>query len=163
VPVSAHAAVALGSNLGDRRAHIDAAFRSLAALPRTRLAAAGPVREYPALSRPGVEPGGPYLNSAALLHTELSPRALLAALHAIERSHGRRRDASAPWSPRTLDLDLLAYDHLVLDEPDLRIPHPRLHERRFVLEPLAAIAPDLRIPPIGRTVADLLNELHADA
>lgn len=163
------AAVALGSNLGDRRAHLDAAIRSLARLPLTSLAAVAPICEYPAMGRPGVDPGGPFLNTVCLLATGLAPRELLRALHAIERSHGRRRTGVPPWSPRTLDLDLLVHaDHVlaeprdpILGTPGLTIPHPRLAERLFVLEPLAQIAPGLTVPPANSTIAQLLARLHS--
>ncbi len=154
------AAVAIGSNVGDRRAHIGAAFDALAAMPGTRVLARGPIIETPALTAPGLNPGGPYLNSAALLSTLLEPRDLLDRLHAIERSRGRTREGEARWAPRTLDLDLIAYADRTMDLPGLTLPHPRAHERTFVLEPLAAIAPDLVLPGRGR-VADLLARLSA--
>jgi 2-amino-4-hydroxy-6-hydroxymethyldihydropteridine diphosphokinase len=87
-----------------------------------------------------------------LLETGLSPVDLLDALHAIERSRGRRRESEVRWGPRTLDLDLLVHGQAVIDGPDLIIPHPRLHERGFVLEPLEEIAPDLVVPGSGLTV-----------
>ncbi|HMN42495.1 MAG TPA: 2-amino-4-hydroxy-6-hydroxymethyldihydropteridine diphosphokinase [Phycisphaerales bacterium] len=152
------AAIAIGSNLGDRRANIGAAFEALGTLPDTRLFARGPIIETPALTAPGLDPGGPYLNSAALLSTRLTPRDLLDHLHAIERSLGRTREGEPRWAPRTLDLDLVAYADRTTDEPGLTLPHPRAHERTFVLEPLAAIAPDLVIPGRGR-VADLLGRV----
>jgi 2-amino-4-hydroxy-6-hydroxymethyldihydropteridine diphosphokinase len=149
------AAIALGSNVGDRSAHIRFALDAMSRLPGTRLAAKGPVLPTPAVGMLGVEPGGEYLNSAALIETSLAPRDLLTALHGIERSRGRRREVEGRWGPRTLDLDLLVYGDLVMEEPGFTVPHPRMHERRFVLEPLAAIAPDLMVPGRGR-VADLL-------
>ncbi|HVU63719.1 MAG TPA: 2-amino-4-hydroxy-6-hydroxymethyldihydropteridine diphosphokinase [Phycisphaerales bacterium] len=152
------AAIALGSNLGDRAAHIAAAFDALAHLPRTDLIARAPSIETAPLGAPGIDAGGPYLNSAALLHTALPARDLLNHLHAIELSRGRNRDAEPRWGPRTLDLDLLVYGDQIIDEPGLTIPHPRLHERDFVLEPLYVIAPDLEVPGRGK-VADLLAAL----
>ena len=161
--MSSPAAIALGSNLGDRRAHLEAAFSALAALPSTKLTARGPILETAAVARPGstADPGGPYLNSAALIETTLDPHTLLRELHTIERSRNRDRAQEPPntWSPRTLDLDLLLYaDHIITTEA-LTLPHTRLHHRRFVLEPLAAIAPNLRVPTLNRTIAELLSAL----
>jgi len=101
-----------------------------------------------------------FLNAAIALETELSPRALLAALLDLEQAFGRARSAGLSNGPRTLDLDILLYDDLVLDEPDLQIPHPRLAERAFVLTPLAEIAPETVDPRTGRTIAELLQRLR---
>ncbi len=97
-----------------------------------------------------------FLNGAARLQTELAPRALLDSLLDVERALGRER--AERWGPRTIDLDLLLYDRLVLDEPGLTLPHPRLHERRFALEPLAELAPGLELPGRG-SVESLLARL----
>jgi 2-amino-4-hydroxy-6-hydroxymethyldihydropteridine diphosphokinase len=150
------AAIAIGSNLGDRRAHVGFAINALARLPSTELVGVSDVIE--------TEPVGPagqgrYLNAAAVVATRLSPRELLARLLSIERERGRERSAEARWGPRALDLDLLVYGDLMVDEPGLTLPHPRLRERRFVLEPLARVAPDLRVPPDGASVAELLARL----
>lgn len=105
----------------------------------------------------GVAPQPPFLNAVARLETPLAPRPLLDALKAIERAMGR--DTSRFGAPREVDLDILLYDGLVLDEPGLVVPHPRLHLRAFVLAPLADLAPGLVEPRSGRTVAGLLAAL----
>ncbi|HEY1806642.1 MAG TPA: 2-amino-4-hydroxy-6-hydroxymethyldihydropteridine diphosphokinase [Terracidiphilus sp.] len=103
-----------------------------------------------------------FFNSVLALETDLAPRSLLNALLSIERFFGRDRSAALPNGPRTLDLDLLLYGDLVLAEPGLEVPHPRLAERAFVLVPLAEIAPDLRIAPSGLTASQLLANLAYD-
>jgi 2-amino-4-hydroxy-6-hydroxymethyldihydropteridine diphosphokinase len=150
------AAIALGSNMGDRHAHIREAMLELSWLPvTTAIAYSGLFETEPV----GPVPQGSYINAAALVRTLLTPRALLAGLHEIEFKHGRRRDAEQRWGPRTLDLDLLLYADLVLTEPELCVPHPRMLERSFVLEPLSEIGSDLRVPPTGITVGDAWSKL----
>ena len=143
-------AIALGSNVGDRRGHLDYAVAALRAL------LANPVvsRYYDTVPVGASGPQAMYLNAALVGDTALAPRAILDALLAIEKERGRER----PYvnAPRTLDLDLILLGGVVLDEPGLVLPHPRFRERRFVLEPLAAIAPDLRDPVSGKTAAELL-------
>lgn len=136
--------VGLGANLGDPRATLARALEDLARLPQTRLVAASPLyRSAPVDAR-----GPDFLNAVAELSTTLEPRDLLLALQAIEQTHGRER----PYrhAPRTLDLDLLLYGQRVIDEPGLTVPHPRLHERAFVLRPLADLAPEFEHPRLGR-------------
>lgn len=135
--------VGLGANLGDARAAVEGALDALAALPGTRVVARSSLyRSAP------VDAGGPdYVNAVAELRSTLAPEALLDALQAVEQAHGRER----PYrnAPRTLDLDLLLFGDRVLDTPRLVLPHPRLHERAFVLRPLAEIAPALVLPGRG--------------
>ncbi len=154
--------IALGANLpsaaGAPAATIRAALDQLAAiapaelpLSASSLYATEPVGSPEGLAQPT------YINAIACLHTTLGPEPLLAALLAIEQSFGRIR--SAPNGPRTLDLDLLMLDDIVLATAALILPHPRFHERRFVLTPLSEVAPTLRHPTLGRTMAALLAEL----
>ncbi|MBI2403080.1 MAG: 2-amino-4-hydroxy-6-hydroxymethyldihydropteridine diphosphokinase [Gemmatimonadetes bacterium] len=128
--------VALGSNLGDRSAHLAFARQRLAALPQTTLVAASAIEETAPL---GPVPQGPYLNQMVLLSTELEPRQLLAACAAIERAAGRER--AVRWGPRTLDLDLVRYDDLAVTEPELVVPHPELPRRPFWQRELAELMP----------------------
>lgn len=135
--------VGLGANLGDPRATLARALEALARLPQTRLVAASPLyRSAPVDAR-----GPDFLNAVAELSTTLGPRDLLLALQSIEQTQGRER----PYrhAPRTLDLDLLLYGQRVVDEPGLTVPHPRLHQRAFVLRPLADLAPELEHPQLG--------------
>ena len=148
--------VALGSNLGDRETTIRAALAELAATPGVEVAAVSRLIE--------TDPVGDveqprFLNGAAAVDTSLAPRPLLELLLAVERRFGRERAGAPAHGPRTLDLDLLLYESAEIDEPGLRIPHPRLHERRFVLEPLAELDPSLEVPGKGEVQA-LLAELH---
>ena len=141
--------VGAGANLGDREATIRAA---VAALPG--VVGVSQLRETDPV---GVVDQPPFLNGATVLETDFSPRELLDALLAVERELGRERRER--WGPRTVDLDLLLYGDEMIDEPGLTIPHPRLHERRFALEPLLDLDPELAIPGRGRVV-DLLAGLH---
>jgi 2-amino-4-hydroxy-6-hydroxymethyldihydropteridine diphosphokinase len=148
--------IALGANLGDRARQIRAAADRLRATPGIVSVALSPLLEYPAVGGPGNSP--PFLNAAAEVRTTLSPRELLDRLLEIERAMGRVREEK--WGPRTIDLDLLLYEDRILQEPGLDLPHPRLHERRFVLEPLAQVAPQAVHPVLRRTIAELLTALR---
>jgi len=146
--------IGLGSNLADPRAQVEHALRALDAVPLTQLLRRS--RLY--RSAPWGRADQPeFVNAVAELRTGLTPRALLAALLAIERGAGRERDATR-WGPRVLDLDILVYGDQSIDEPGLHVPHPHLHERAFVLLPLAEIAPDLSVPGRGH-VADLARQI----
>jgi len=145
-------AIALGSNVGDRQASLTSAIDALR--PFVRNLRASSFFDTPYV---GADDQASVLNGAATGVTSLSARVLLERLLAIEHDFGRTRPYGG--APRTLDLDLILYDDAVIDEPGLTVPHPRFRERRFVLEPLAEIAPDWIDPVTGRTISDLLSEL----
>lgn len=148
------ACIGLGANLDDPAAQVSLAMNELAKLPESRLVA----RSSLYVSAPvGYENQPDFINAAAEIETRLSPRSLLSALFAIEHRHGRNR--SFRNAPRTLDLDLLLYGHAHFHEEGLTLPHPRMHERAFVLLPLLEISPDLTIPGHGRI--DMLLALCA--
>ncbi|MBI3936603.1 MAG: 2-amino-4-hydroxy-6-hydroxymethyldihydropteridine diphosphokinase [Betaproteobacteria bacterium] len=152
---SVTAFIALGSNLDDPVSQVTRAFAGLGALPATRLVARSSLYR----STPVGYAGQPdFVNAVAQIETELAPRALLEALLALEAAHGRTRDF--PNAPRTLDLDLLLYGDMMLHEPGLAVPHSRMHERAFVLVPLAEIAPQCAIPGRG-PVAELAARADA--
>jgi 2-amino-4-hydroxy-6-hydroxymethyldihydropteridine diphosphokinase len=132
----------LGSNLDDPAAQIARAIAALEALPDCTLRAVSSFYRNPPM---GPQDQPDYVNAVVALDTRLAPRALLAAMQAIERSQGRDRDGQR-WGPRTIDLDLLVYGNTVLDEVHLQVPHPGIAERAFVLVPLAEIAPKISIP-----------------
>jgi 2-amino-4-hydroxy-6-hydroxymethyldihydropteridine diphosphokinase len=149
--------IGLGSNVGDRHAHLAFALRTLAAVPGMRVVAAS---EFIETEPVGPIPQGRYLNAAAQIETSLPAREFLSALLEIERFRGRDRAREQRWGPRTIDLDLLLYGTGVIDEPGLTVPHPRLHERGFVLAPLAQIAPEVVVPTLDRTVRELLQRVN---
>jgi len=152
----ARAYIGLGSNLGDREQTLRSAVDALREAPGVDVVAVSALID--------TEPVGfldqpRFLNGVAALDTTLPPGALLELLLEIERRFGRTREGTPAAGPRTLDLDLLLYGDAEIDEPGLRVPHPRMHERPFVLGPLAEIAPELRIPGRGE-VQTLLARLH---
>jgi 2-amino-4-hydroxy-6-hydroxymethyldihydropteridine diphosphokinase len=152
----ARAYVGLGSNLGDRAATLSRAVELLGREPGVEVGAVSTFRETDPV---GYVDQPPFLNGAVAVETSLDPRTLLEVLLAVERELGRTR-LGPRFGPRTVDLDLLLVNGLVVDEPGLTIPHPRLHERAFALEPLAELDPDIVVPGRG-PVADLLRLLES--
>ena len=147
-------AIALGGNLGDRETYLRAALDALR--PHVQSLRSSSFHDTAPV---GVGEQPVFLNAAAVGETSLSARELLVLLLDIEKQFGRERPY--PGAPRTLDLDLILYDDEIIDAPGLVVPHPRFRERRFVLEPLAEIAPDWRDPVTGQTVEELLRLLTA--
>ncbi|HET9438228.1 MAG TPA: 2-amino-4-hydroxy-6-hydroxymethyldihydropteridine diphosphokinase [Gaiellaceae bacterium] len=137
--------VGLGANVGPREVTLLRAVDLLAEAEGVRMVGVSQLRETEPV---GVVDQPPFLNGVVAVDTSLSPHDLLALLLAVERELGRVRGER--WGPRTIDLDLLVYGDEVVDEPGLRVPHPRLSERRFALEPLAELAPGLEVPGLGR-------------
>ena len=146
--------VALGSNMGDSKAHLDGAVEALQADEKVRVLK---VADY-IVTKPygGVEQDD-FVNSAMAIETLYSPEELLDRLHEIEADHARERIIH--WGPRTLDLDILLYENVVMDTPDLIIPHKDMHNREFVLKPMAEIAPYEKHPILGQTMEQLLKQL----
>jgi 2-amino-4-hydroxy-6-hydroxymethyldihydropteridine diphosphokinase len=148
--------IALGSNLGDRATYLTQGIQALrASAALSHMLASSFIETEPV----GVVGQPPYLNGVIIADTYLEPRPLLDLLLEIEHRFGRVRPFDR--APRTLDLDLIFYGSRVIQEPDLQVPHPRFRERRFVLEPIAELAPDLIDPVTGRTIAELLLDLVA--
>ena len=143
--------IGIGANLGDARQHVNLAIAALDHLPDTRLVASSSLYRTAPM---GYVDQPDFINAVAAIETQLDPHALLTALRELETRHGRVR--SFKDAPRTLDLDVLLYDQLVLADERLEVPHPRMHERAFVLAPLAEIAPGAVIPNQG-PVTDWLN------
>lgn len=150
--------IGLGSNLGDPAANLRSALHQLAAVDALTVQA---VSKFYASKPMGPQDQPDYVNAVACVETTLSPTALLQTLFRIEQAHGRIRDAALRWGPRTLDLDLLLYGTLILDSPELHLPHPGICERSFVILPLAELAPELVLPN-GRSVQDCLATLACD-
>jgi 2-amino-4-hydroxy-6-hydroxymethyldihydropteridine diphosphokinase len=149
--------IALGGNVGDVRATFRKAIANICGMTQAALLA----RSSDYTTPPWGEENQPaFINACIEIETSLDPHALLFSLHKVEKKFGRDRDNETRWGPRTLDLDLIAYDDVRLDKPELTLPHPRLFERAFVLVPLAEIAPERVIA--GRRVADALAQLPTE-
>ena len=157
------AVIALGANLGEREHTLEAALREIAALPETTLEAASGLYESAAVKPEGIDHSAPsYLNQVALVETTLSPLQLLASLRVMENAHGRERHER--WGDRTLDLDVIAYGTLQQDDPQLTLPHPRAHERSFVLVPWLEIDPLAELPtgsiaPLATAMRDEISRV----
>jgi len=147
--------ISLGSNLGQREETLRAALRELDELEGVEVTAVSRLRETAPVGGPAQDN---YINAVAEVRTSLAAADLLGALQGIEARFGRKRQER--WGPRTLDLDLLLYGEAVIQSPELQVPHPRMHERLFVLEPLCEIAPHARNPTLGRSAAELLARLR---
>lgn len=156
IPVRAY--IGLGSNLGDREGAIKAAWRELQGIPRIGPRRLSRIMEFPPVG-PVAQPD--YLNAVGELDAWCTARELLEAMLAIERRLGRDRRSGERWGPRTIDLDLLVFGNQRHDEPDLRVPHPRMGEREFVLAPLCDLAPDLAPPGARSSVRELLRGVRA--
>jgi 2-amino-4-hydroxy-6-hydroxymethyldihydropteridine diphosphokinase len=152
----ASAIVALGGNVGDVRATFKKAIAHLCGMAQAALVARSSDYTTPPW---GDEDQDPFINACIEIETSLDPHALLFVMQKVEQKFGRTRSKDRQWGPRTLDLDLIAYDDVALKTPDLTLPHPRLFERAFVLAPLAEIAPDRMIG--GRRVRDALASVSA--
>lgn len=153
----ASALIALGGNVGEVRATFKRAIANICGMAQARLLA----RSSDYATPPWGEEDQPrFVNACIEIDTSLDPHALLFVLHKVEMKFGRDRTKERRWGPRTLDLDLLAYDNVSIDKPELTLPHPRLFERAFVLVPLAELAPDRVIR--GRRVDDALSDLSTE-
>lgn len=158
--------LSLGSNLGDRRRYLDDALRQLAAEATVRVVACSPVYETEPWPEERVAQDRRYLNCAVEIETDLPPRRLLRLIQTIEALAGRVREPGLPghyapqYAPRTLDIDILLYEDHVISEQNLQIPHPFLHERRFVLAPLADIAPEVEHPVLYQSIREILLNLR---
>ncbi len=151
----AHVFLGLGSNEGDRFANLSAAVKRLAQLPQTHVLQMAMIRETQPVGLPEQEP---FLNTVVEIDTQLEPKPLLKAIKEVERVMGRC-PGGPRWGPRPIDIDILLYEQRQFQEADLTIPHAQMQHRRFVLEPLAELAPKLRYPSTGHTIAEMLAQL----
>ena len=149
--------IGLGANLGDAATTVGAAITALDGLPGTRVLQASRLYVTPAW---GNEDQPPFVNAVAAVETSLAADELLQAMLALEQRFGRVRDAAVHWGPRALDLDLLLYGAQVLDQPGLQVPHPYMHERAFVLVPLAEIAPRSEERRVGKECRSRWSPYH---
>ena len=154
------AILSLGSNLGDRLAHLMQAREALAQLPQTRLVAASRVYETEPVGVADACRELQYLNAIVILETALDVHVFSDAMHAIETRQGRQRTADRN-APRVIDIDLISCGDIILNEPDLQLPHPRAHLRRFVCEPLSELLPELILPGQTQPMRELLAQLPA--
>ncbi|MGE0826238.1 MAG: 2-amino-4-hydroxy-6-hydroxymethyldihydropteridine diphosphokinase [Candidatus Binatia bacterium] len=151
--------VGLGSNLGNRRANYEKALDLVRALPKTHIVKRSSLYE----SEPIGDAKNWYVNGVIELETEFSPEQLLSRLQSIERAMGRKKTAKTKkWSSRKIDLDILLFDNYIVDTRTLKIPHPEIQNRRFVLLPLSELAPQLIHPRLGVSIASLLSSLKDD-
>jgi len=157
--VEVTAYIAFGSNVGDRHSTMKSALARLDALERASVIKVSEAIETAPVGGPASQDA--YLNAAMEIRTSLAPARLLESLHDIERSLGRNRELEPRWGPRTCDLDILLMGDMVVDTPELIIPHPLMHQRRFVLAPLVMIAPHAWHPVLEATASELLARLEA--
>ncbi|MBN2561501.1 MAG: 2-amino-4-hydroxy-6-hydroxymethyldihydropteridine diphosphokinase [Phycisphaerae bacterium] len=150
--------IGLGSNMGRRKKNVAAALNALETTREIEVIQVSGLYETDPVGGPEDQPS--FINAVAHLKTTLSPERLLAVCINIEESLGRKREIR--WGPRTIDLDLLIYDEEIRATPELILPHPLMHERRFVMEPLVEISPNLVHPMLGQTAAEILEALPRD-